>query len=123
MKGVRVVLGADAVLGYAENRPSLGIHGAATVHWLELGPLSFLNEIGLTVAAVASSPGGARVEGYACPLSYEWSSDRTSLHAGLLGGVTQRALGGERGGFVGVGVSATWHVERARAGNAARRER
>jgi hypothetical protein len=113
LKGVRVVLGMDGVVAYADNRPGVGVHGAAAVHWLELGHVSFLNELGTTVTTAAR---GVRAEGYVCALSGEWMTDRTSLHAGLLGGLGMTPSA-PLGWFVGLGVSATLHTERRRARN------
>jgi hypothetical protein len=118
MKGVGVVFGADAV-AYAAERPGVGVHAAAVIDWLKLGPVSFANEIGATVATIPGAPLGARVEGYGCPMSYEWTSDTTTVHTGALGGVTQ-ITGAERGWFVGIGVSATLHGPRKHALNVAR---
>jgi hypothetical protein len=111
LKGVCVVLGLDGVVAYADNRPGVGVHGAAAVHWLELGHVSFLNELGATITNAAPS---VRVEGYACALAGEWMTDRTSLHAGLLGGLGTTPAA-PLGWFVGLGVSATLHAERRRA--------
>jgi hypothetical protein len=52
---------------------------------------------------------GARAEVYACPISYDWTDDTTSLHVGALGGITTAASGGW---FVGLGISAALDVER-----------
>jgi hypothetical protein len=108
-QSMRLVLAADAVLSYGQNIAGGGIHGAAMVHWAEVGGFSFLNEAGLTLDV---SPRGARFDLYACPLSYELTADRMSLHAGLLAGLSPVASPDGARWFLGLGMAATLHASR-----------
>jgi hypothetical protein len=108
-QSTRLVLAADLLVAYGSGRAGGGVHGAATIHWAELGGFSFLNELGVTLEAY---PRAGRFDVYACPISYELTSDRTSVHAGLLGGLSAATSPDVGRWFVGLGVAATLHLER-----------
>jgi len=105
MKGRRLGLTAGAVLSYEASHVGLGVHGAAIVHWVHIGPVSFLNEIGMTVEGMQGSHVQGKIAGYFCPISYDLTADRASLRVGILGGLT--AGPDPTGWTVGLGISAT----------------
>jgi hypothetical protein len=111
-QSTRLVLAADLLVAYGSSLAG-GVHGAAMVHWAEIGGFSFVNELGLTLEA---SMRAARFDVYACPISYEISSDRMSLHTGLLGGLSMATSADVGRWFVGLGVAATLHLDRKAPG-------
>jgi hypothetical protein len=110
-QSTRLVLAADVLVAYGSSLAA-GVHGAAMVHWAELGGFSFVNELGLTLEA---SMRAARFDVYACPISYEITSDRLSLHTGLLTGLSMATTPDVGRWFLGLGVAATLHLDRKAA--------
>jgi hypothetical protein len=108
-RSTRLVLAADLLVAYGSSGAGGGVHGAATVHWAELAGFSFLNELGVTLETY---PRLARFDVYASPLSYEIVSDRMSVHAGILGGLSAATSPDVGRWFMGLSVAATLHLER-----------